>query len=37
MPTRLELYFWGNDDGVALAQGMRTAMDETNSQKPQTK
>jgi hypothetical protein len=30
-------HFWGNDDAVALAQGLRTALDATNSQKPQTK
>ena len=31
------MHFWANDDAVALAQGLRTALDETNSQKPQTK
>jgi hypothetical protein len=31
------MHFWGNDDAVALAQGLRTALDATNSQKPQTK
>jgi Domain of Unknown Function (DUF1259) len=31
------MHFWGNLDAVALAQGLRTALDATNSQKPQTK
>jgi hypothetical protein len=31
------MHFWGNDDAVALAQGLRAALDATNSQKPQTK
>ena len=31
------MHFWANDDAVALAQGLRTALDATNSQKPQTK
>jgi hypothetical protein len=31
------MHFWANYDAVALAQGLRTALDATNSQKPQTK
>jgi hypothetical protein len=30
------MHFLGNDDAVALAQGLRAALDATNSQKPQT-
>lgn len=29
------MHFWANDDAVKLAQGLRAALDETNSQKPQ--
>jgi len=31
------MHFWANDDAVKLAQGLRAALDETNSQKPQGK
>jgi len=31
------VHFWANDDAVKLAQGLRAALDETNSQKPQVK
>jgi hypothetical protein len=31
------MHFWANDDSVALANGLRAALDATNSQKPQTK
>jgi Domain of Unknown Function (DUF1259) len=31
------MHFWANDDAVKLAQGIRAALDETNSQKPQVK
>jgi hypothetical protein len=31
------MHFWANDDAVKLAQGLRAALDETNSQKPQVK
>lgn len=30
------MHFWANDDSVALAHGLRAALDATNSQKPQT-
>lgn len=29
------MHFWANDDATKLAQGLRAALDETNSQKPQ--
>jgi Domain of Unknown Function (DUF1259) len=29
------MHFWANDDAVKLAQGLRAALDETHSQKPQ--
>ncbi|WP_433968049.1 DUF1259 domain-containing protein [Tunturiibacter gelidiferens] len=28
------MHFWANDDAVKLAQGLRAALDETNSVKP---
>jgi Domain of Unknown Function (DUF1259) len=31
------MHFWANNDAVKLAQGLRAALDETNSQKPQVK
>ena len=31
------MHFWVNDDAVKLAQGLRAALDETNSQRPQIK
>jgi hypothetical protein len=31
------MHFWANDDAVALAKGLRAALDATNSQKPQPK
>jgi len=31
------MHFWANDDAVKLAQGLRAALDETNSIKPQVK
>jgi hypothetical protein len=31
------MHFWANDDAVKLAQGLRAALDETNSQRPQIK
>ena len=31
------MHFWANDDAVKLAHGLRAALDETNSQKPQPK
>jgi hypothetical protein len=31
------MHFWANDDAVKLAHGLRAALDETNSQKPQVK
>jgi hypothetical protein len=31
------MHFWANDDAVKLARGLRAALDETNSQKPQVK
>jgi hypothetical protein len=31
------MHFWANDDAVKLARGLRSALDETNSQKPQIK
>ena len=31
------MHFWANDDAVKLAQGLRTALDETNSVKPAVK
>ncbi|HVJ08510.1 MAG TPA: DUF1259 domain-containing protein [Acidisarcina sp.] len=31
------MHFWANDDAIELAQGLRAALDETNSQKPQVK
>jgi hypothetical protein len=31
------MHFWANDDAVKLAQGLRAALNETNSQKPQVK
>ena len=31
------MHFWANDNAVKLAQGLRAALDETNSQKPQVK
>jgi hypothetical protein len=31
------MHFWANDDAVKLAQGLRAALDETNSQKPHVK
>jgi len=31
------MHFWANDDAVKLAQGLRTALNETNSQRPQPK
>jgi Domain of Unknown Function (DUF1259) len=31
------IHFWSNDDAVKLAQGLRAALDETNSQKPKGK
>jgi hypothetical protein len=31
------MHFWANDDAVALAHGLRAALDATNSQKPQIK
>src|SRR5216683_2833975 len=31
------MHFWANDDAVKLAQGLRAALDEINSQKPQVK
>ena len=31
------MHFWANDDAVKLAQGLRAALDQTNSQKPQVK
>ena len=31
------MHFWANDDATKLAQGLRVALDETNSQKPQVK
>jgi hypothetical protein len=31
------MHFWADDDAVKLAQGLRAALDQTNSQKPQVK
>lgn len=31
------IHFWANDDATRLAQGLRVALDETNSKKPQVK
>jgi hypothetical protein len=31
------MHFWANEDAVKLAQGLRAAVDETNSQKPHVK
>ena len=31
------MHFWANDDAVTLAQGLRAALNETNSQRPQIK
>jgi hypothetical protein len=31
------MHFWANDDATKLAQGLRAALDATNSQKPQVK
>ena len=31
------MHFWANDDAVKLAQGLRAALDQTHSQKPQVK
>lgn len=31
------MHFWANDDAVKLAQGLRAALDQTNSQRPQVK
>lgn len=31
------MHFWADDDAVALAQGLRTALDATNAQKQQNK
>jgi Domain of Unknown Function (DUF1259) len=31
------MHFWANDDAVKLAQGLRAALDQTSSQKPQVK
>ncbi len=31
------MHFWANDDAVKVAQGLRAALDATNSQKPQVK
>jgi Domain of Unknown Function (DUF1259) len=36
-PRLYFLHFWANDDAVKLAHGLRAALDETNSQKPQVK
>lgn len=36
-PHLIFMHFWANDDAVKLAQGLRAALNETNSQKPQTK
>ena len=31
------MHFWANDDAVKLAHGIRAALDETNSRKPERK
>lgn len=31
------MHFWANDDALKLARGLRSALDETNSQKPHNK
>ena len=31
------MHFWANDDATRLAQGLRAALDQTNSVKPATK
>jgi hypothetical protein len=31
------MHFWANDDAAELAHGLRTVLDETNSQKQQVK
>jgi hypothetical protein len=36
-PISISCIFWANDDAVKLAQGLRAALNETNSQKPQVK
>ncbi|GAC1423264.1 MAG: DUF1259 domain-containing protein [Acidobacteriaceae bacterium] len=36
-PHLIFMHFWANDDAVKLAQGLRAALNETNSQKPQIK
>lgn len=33
-PHMIFMHFWANDDAVKLAQGLRAALNETNSQKP---
>ncbi len=32
-PRLFFMHFWANDDAVKLAKGLRTALDQTNSQK----
>ncbi|GAA3767082.1 DUF1259 domain-containing protein [Terriglobus aquaticus] len=36
-PHLIFMHFWANDDAVKLAQGLRAALNETSSQKPQIK
>jgi hypothetical protein len=31
------MHFWANDDATKLAQGLRAALDQTNSVKPEKK
>jgi uncharacterized protein DUF1259 len=34
-PRLFYMHFWANDDAVKLAQGLRAALDQTNSKKPE--
>jgi uncharacterized protein DUF1259 len=36
-PRLFFMHFWANDDAVKLAQGLRAALDKTNSAKPEAK
>ena len=33
-PRLFYMHFWANDDAVKLAQGLKAALDSTNSRKP---
>jgi hypothetical protein len=34
MPRLFYMHFWANDDPLKLAQGLKAALDQTNSAKP---